>query len=230
MSTKDQTTSAHGESEQVPDPIARLMRAQAFDIKDHRFDDFRTAAQHTAGQGLLFTLGKPGGLGHGIAVLTKTDAQLRVKLVIRRSGKTVRFARPTPEFAEPELEPFLELVHLVPVVDVTNSAPAACLWPFRITAWEGYERVFKALANLDHNSEGLYLRHLRGAGNDPGGYEAEPFPMEERHRVLWASVPWPRPGDLPSLIPDTPFQELLQENFNLRRAMQLVERRKKGLL
>lgn len=225
MSAKDQPTSGHGESEQVPDSIARLMGAQTFNITAHRFEDFHAAAQQAMGGNLTFSLGKPPGIARGVAILTNTDAQLRANLVIRRSGKTTKYARPTPEFGDPELAQFLEAIHLIPVVDVTNSEPTAYLMPFRITVWDGYRNLFNALARLDSPRQGLHLRYIRGGGNDPGHYDAEPFTMEEGHRKLWVGVPWPRPEDLLPLIPLVPFEELMGEDFNLRRAVQARRRR-----
>ncbi len=200
----------------VPEAIARLMDVQTFDISQTRIEDFREAAQRSAGQRLQFALGKPAGMAQGLALLTRKDTQLRANLIIRRTGKMTKYVLPTVEFAEPELQPFLEPVHLIPIVDVTTSTPAAYLWPFRITAWDGYETVFSALAALEDTTSVLYVRYLRGGGNDPGGYTAQALPMEDRHRELWRGVEWPR--DIYTLIPAVPFADLLAESFNIKLA------------
>jgi hypothetical protein len=209
----------------VPDPIAELMGAQSFNIANHKVDDFRQAATKASAQRIVFNVGKPSGASQGMAVLTKKEANIRVNLVVRRSGKSTRFAAPTPEFVEPELREFLEPVHLVPVIDVTGAVPAGYLWPFRITAWDGYEKIFTTLAGLQ-DSHGVYVRYRRGAGDDPGGYDAEPFSLEPRHKAIWDDAKWPTAGDVLGLIAPVAFNDLLAENFNLKRAWaQVMQRR-----
>ena len=210
----------------VPSGIVALMGASTFDISKHKVDDFREAARRQEGARMAFKVGKPAGVTLGVAILTKKAAQITARLVLRRTGKVTRFSSPTPEFVEPELQAFLEQVHLVPAVDVTSASPTGHLWPFRVTSWAGYEAVFNAIAGIDDARQGLYLRYARGQDDDPGGYVVNSFDLEPRHLALLGSIPWPNPGDLVSLLPAPAFSDLLNENFNLKLAWAAVQKRR----
>ena len=146
----------------VPDEVAKLVSAETFDIGELRLESFREEAHRSTAGALTFTLGKPGGIAQGIAIVTKKAAQVRAKLLIRRLGKATRFALPTPEFVAPELAAYLEPVHLIPGVDVSGPNPAGYLIPYRVSVWDGYETVFNALSKLRDPQQGLWLRYRRG--------------------------------------------------------------------
>jgi len=190
-------------------------------------DDFRQKAQRESAREIVFNLGKPANTSQGAAILTNPASQITANLVVRRFGNSTKFAPPTAEFVEPELQPFLEQVHLIPIVDVTSTQPAGFLFPLRITSWEGYATIYNALTRLQEG-QGLFLRYLRGGGGDPGGYQVEPFALEERHREIMTHVQWPLPKNVVSIIPPVAFEVLVAENFNLKRAYQQVLRRKGG--
>jgi hypothetical protein len=209
------------------DAVANLLGAKSFDVATHRVDDFRQKAQREAAREIIFNLGKPANTSQGAAVLTNPTSQITANLVVRRLGASTKFAPPTVEFAEPELQSFLEQVHLIPMVDVTGPQPAGFLFPLRITGWDGYATIYNGLTKLE-KGQGLFLKYLRGGGGDPGGYQVEPFTLEERHREIMAHVDWPTPKDIVHYLPTIPFSDLLKENFNLNRAWQKVLSRKAG--
>ena len=214
-------------ADSVPDIVAQMMKAKSFDIGQQKVDDFRAEAQRTVNRIINFQFGKPGGTSTGFALVTKRSSQIQLNAIVRKLGKTTKFARPTPEFVEPELSDFLETIHLVPGIDVTISPPSGICMPFRITTWDGYTAIFDALNKLADDKEVLFLKYVRGgAGNEAGTYKVEVSTMEPQHRVLWQNAQWPTAEDAPNLVPYVPFDELLAESFILRRAWAAVLKRK----
>lgn len=207
--------------------IKALIGAKSFNIAHHKVDDFRQSAQSELYKAIVFSLGKPAGSSQGVALLTKSDSNHEANAVVRRLGKSTKFARPTLEFLEPELQPYLERIHLIPGVDVTGPNPTGFLWPSRITAWDGYECIFNALADLGE-SQGLFIKYSKAGEGDPGSYVAEPFDLEEKHKTILQNVNWPTADEVPELLPQVPFEQLIAENFNLKRAWQAVLRRREG--
>lgn len=213
-------------SEEVPDIIAQMMKPKSFDIGQQNVEEFRAEAQRTINKIVNFQFGKQSGTSTGVALVTKRSAQITLKAVVRKFHKNTKFARPTPEFAEPELNGFLEEIHVVPAIDVTTTPPAGICIPFRITAWEGYDVIFDALKNLADDKEVLFLKYERGGGNDAGTYKVERSRMEPQHRVLWEHALWPTAVEAPALVPFVSFEDLIAESFIFRRAWAAVLRRK----
>lgn len=221
-----------GEPRKPPNPpedlISGLLGAGSFNIAEHRVEDLQVEAAKHQRSSLVFDIGKPPGLTQGVALATNGQQQLKARVVVRRLGRAVKFALPTPEFVEAELAGFLETVHFIPAVNLTRSLPTAHLMPYRVSAWADYAEIFEMLSKLNHTREGVYLRYTPGVEGQVGRYSIEKFILEEEQKKLLEHVRWPLAEELRHLLPTVPFEQLAQEDFNLKRAWAAAQLRKSG--
>ena len=179
-------------------------------------------------ESLRFEFGPLLGASSGIPVITHKLAQLQARLIKRNVIGQQVWAKLPEEFAEPELASYAELVHLMPLIDVSNATvPVGRIVPFRMNTFTAEIRTRIYELSDGPITHGLLLRYVKGQGGSSiGGYIAQPFKLSPRLQELAKHVKWPTPETLVSSLPPMSFDELAEENIKFQIAWEQVQARK----